>query len=252
MPATSCTEAGRELPRKLKTSHAVVHGRRIYPPGFVRVGGERLPAKQREEALREIEATTSGMDVAQSFVVVQRIVARKWNEVASQPSDIIHFSYGRSTAPTYQDPDAREQARRMLVWIPTSPEFKDILDAVEVTVWSMSFSGDAQETIATAIGKSHSVVSKVFKRIVEKLNARYRELRDRDELPIAIAAWVRQTADDDSRHTASDLADAIARLRKRDWILQARKRDVGPVAACNPSNAMTGDLELDGLSIRKG
>lgn len=241
-----------QLPNKIRTSRAVVHGRRIFPSGFARAGGDRLPPKQREEALREIEAVTTGMNPAQRFATIQKIVFNKWREAVSQPSDITQLSYGRSSVPTYTDPDAGEQARRMLLWIPTTPEFAGILEPIEATVWSMYFSGDTQDTIASAIGKSQSEVSKTLKQAVKQLNSHYRQLRDQDALPFAIAAWVKQVAEDDARHTANpDLADAVERLRKRGWILQARKHDVGPVAACNPRDAKTGDPELDALSIRK-
>lgn len=149
-------------PRKL----SVAHGRRIFPPGFVRAGGNRLPPKQREEALREIEAVTTGMNPAQRFATIQKVVAKKWQEVTTQPSDVTQLSYGRSSVPTYTDPDAREQARRMLLWIPTTPEFAGALEPIEATVWSMDVAGDSQDTIASAIGKSQGEVSKTRRREV--------------------------------------------------------------------------------------
>jgi hypothetical protein len=222
----------------------------IYPTGFERAGGARLPLEQRKAALLQIEEATCGADPPSAFVTIQKIVREKWNEVAPQPSDVTQLSYGAGPI-AYQDSDVHEKARQMLLWIPTTPQFAGVLDAIEATTWSMTFSGDAtQTTIAAATGKkSQGAVSKTIDRSVRKLNARYRELRERDELPFEIAVWVRQIADDDARRYDPDLADAIARLRKRDWTLQARKRDVGPIAA---EHAKTGDRALDELSIRHG
>jgi hypothetical protein len=246
--ATRTITLARRFARDRHDGHYIE--RRIYPAGFERAGGVRLPLEQREAALRQIEETTRGADPANAFVTIQKIVREKWDELAPQPGDVTQLSYG--TGPiAYQDPDMQEKARQMLLWIPTTPQFAGVFDAIEATTWSMTFSGDAtQTTIAAATGKkSQGAVSKALNRSVWKLNARYRELRERDELPLEIAVWVRQIAEDDTRRHDPDLADATARLRKRDWMLQARKRDVGPIAA---EHAKTGDRALDELSIRHG
>lgn len=207
-----------------------------YPPGFARAGGVQLPLKERREALREIAEQTQNRDTTQVIVIVTRIVREKWDSVARQPSDITQLSYGRSIVPTFHDPELHQKALGLLVRIPTIPCFASVLDSEEAGVWGLWFAGDqTQAEIGVAIGKEQGTVSKIVDRAVRKVNARYRELRDQDGLPIEIAAWLQQIAP--SQHNP-DLAAAIVVLQKRDQALRAgRLKDAD--TGCNDLNKLT-------------
>lgn len=211
-----------------------------YPDGFVRAGGARLPVKLRREAIAECEEKTYGVtDLASKRAIVEKIVQRKWDEVAPAGADHTNFTFGAPSVPMYEDPDARERARKMLAWIPTTLEFADCLDDDQVEAWRLSFSPEesTQAEIAARIGKSQGTISKTLDKAALRLNGRYRELRAADRLPLAIVAWVKTYVGDDSGE--ADLYRAVELLRQRD---RARERGRPPVS--------TGCKEMDALRIR--
>lgn len=215
--------------------------RRIYPVGFERSGGARLPRQQRREALEEIERETKGVEPTRAVAIVQRIVLKKWREVVPAPADATNFTFGLPSVTPFHDPEAQSRARRMLVWVPTCPQFAGVLDSEEATVWALSFSGVGitQVAIAERIGKGQSLVSKMRNRSVRKLNERYRELRDRNEIPIEIRAWIKTYVGDDS--VEADLYRVVELLRRRDRAL---------TKGLEGEDASTGCEDLDKLSIR--
>src|SRR6266403_1815284 len=106
--------------------------------------------------------------------------------------DATQLTYGTGSAPVYHDPDAAVRARRMLLWVPTAPGFTDCLDDFENHVWSLCFDGQhTQAETAEIVHRRQGSISKIQDRCVRKMNDRYRALRSKDELPIAILAWMK-------------------------------------------------------------
>jgi hypothetical protein len=224
----------RRFARELQ--HGNFIERRVYPAGFARAGGARLPLQQRSEAIEEIEGETKGVGAVQAHIIVQRVV-KKYERISA--ADATQLSYGRTTVPTYEDPDARSRARRMLLYVAAAPGFDGCLDEDEMKVWVLSFTGDDTQTvIAERMGKSRSTVSKLLHRGVRKLNARYLELRAADRLPLAIVAWVKDTAGSVQNPS---FKDAVRVLQRRD-----RSRKTGG------EDSSTGCNDMDGLAIRQG
>jgi sigma-70-like protein len=212
----------------------------LYPEGFARAGGADLPLKLRSEALEEcIEETRGVEDRARKWAITCRIVRKKWEAVAPAGTDVTNFSFGAASVPAYQDPNAGDRARRMLAWVPTTTEFVGCLDPEQAQVWEMSFSPEdhTQKEIAERLGKSQGTVSKILDKAVRRLNEKYRALREADQLPFAIAAWVKAYVGDDS--SAADLYSVVELLRQRAL---ARERMRPPVS--------TGCKSMDSLSIR--
>ena len=211
-----------------------------YPDGFVRAGGARLPLKLRREAQEEcIEKTRGIEDAASRWGIIGKIVRKAWDRLVVAGSDVTNFCFDAPSVPVYQDPDARVRARRMLAWVPTTPEFVGCLDQEQAQVWEMSFSteGHTQVEIAARIGRGQSAVSKILNKAARRLNARYLELREAGQLPLAISAWLKTYVGDDSGEAG--LYRVVELLRQRD---RARERGRPPVS--------TGCEQLDGLSIR--
>jgi len=128
----------------------------------------------------------------------------------------------------------------MLLWIPTAPGFTDCLDDFENQVWSLCFDGQHTQTeTAEIVHRRQGSISKIQDRCVRKMNDRYRALRSKDELPIAILAWMKDCgANTDIRDDTFTNAVHLLRLRER-----ALRRG-------NTEKATTGSSDLDGLQIK--
>lgn len=209
-----------------------------YPAGFTRAGGLKLPLNERREALLEIAKQTQNADITQTIVIVTRIVREKWGGVAKQPGDMTQLTYGPPSVAQFRDPDAHQKALDTLANIPAIPCFATVLDAEEARTWAMLFRDcKTQAEIGEAIGVGQCAVSRIMDRAVNKMGTRFRELRDRDELPIEILAWLQENAPPDEN---LEFAAAVAALLKRDKAL--RKGDL--------KNADTGCNDLNALSFR--
>jgi Sigma-70, region 4 len=214
----------------------------LYPPGFARARGADLPLKLRCEALKEcIEETRGVEDLARKVAINSRIVRKKWEAVIPRGTDVTNFTFGAPSVPMYEDPDAGNRARKMLDWVPETPEFTGCLDEMQAQVWHLSFSREnhTQIEIAERLGKSQGTVSKILDRAARRLNEKYRQLLEADQLPFAIAAWVKAYVGDDSG--AADLYRVVTTLLRQRAL--ARERTRPPVS--------TGCKSMDALRIRR-
>lgn len=153
--------------------------------------------------------------------------------------DQTQLTYGPWSGPVYDDPGARDKARRMLLRIPALAGFDGCLDEIESRVWSMSFDGKhTQAEIAAAVSRAQSTVSTIRDRCVRKLNGCYLRLRAEDALPIEVLAWLRENGMDGDP-SESDFINAVEALRRRDRAI--RRGDI--------EHATTGCDDMDKLTI---
>ena len=199
-----------------------------------------MPLKDRRKALDKIARLTRNASAIEAIQIAQWVVRMALDEVAAVPGDVTDLHRGRTTVPVFRDAGARERARGMLLWLPTSPKFAGVLDPEEVAVWNARLSGETEEEIGKRLGKSQGRVSQMFSCAKRKLQDRHRYLADSNDLPIEILAWQQETAGDDSRRNPPNLLANVAVLSQRDRALrQGRLEQAG-----------TGCKELDRLQLR--
>jgi hypothetical protein len=211
---------------------------KLYPEPFVRLGGLGLPIKQRGEAMDEIDLKTKGQSQVQAQAIMLEILLKKWNEVVRAPGDTTNLTFGAASTDPFRDPKAQKEARDMLSWIPTCPQFACVLNQEEATVWAMSFHKieRTQATIAKVLGKKQPAISKIVKGAARKLNDRYLQLRDAGTVPYRVVEWLRETVGYDA---GIDLYRMVELLRRRE---DARRKGSPPRS--------TGCSEMNKLRIR--
>ena len=199
-----------------------------------------MPLKDRRKALDKIARLTRHASITEALQIAQWIVRMALGEVAPVPGDVTTLYRGRTTVPVFRDADAQENARGMLLWLPTSPKFAGVLDPEEVAVWNAKLSDETEAEIGERLGKSQQRVSQIFTGAASKLRERYVDLNDKDDLPIEILAWQQETASDYERRNPPDLLANVTVLLERDRALrQGRLEQAG-----------TGCKELDKLQLR--